>query len=375
MAGATPTDNELLQLYEDISFKKSGVRPAILSVIPDYLESYKTPDLIPQPLASLYTASKTEMNYKELLEYSQRVSESVIVTPDQVKYVEEHTRRQRNDRLWMQIRTGRVTASVVHEVLHTNAAQPSISLITKICNPQGKQVATRAMQNGIQHEKDGLKALVNDMEKTHDNFEVSECGIFMKTSHPFLAATPDGISSCLCCGKGCIEVKCPDSKNIKFYSEKNHSCFDSEMNVKRDHKYFSQMQLQMFMTDTEFCDLVVWTEEESVIRRIKRDNFYIHELIVAAENFFKVAVLPELVGRFFSRGPGGNPTNKLQQLLYCYCEKEEEEGRDMVGCDNEACTRRWFHFACVGIKHPPKSKTWFCPDCRLLDKCRPKKTT
>lgn len=45
---------------------------------------------------------------------------------------------------------------------------------------------------------------------------------------------------------------------------------------------------------------------------------------------------------------------------YCICNQPSQG--DMIGCDNPACTREWFHNICVGIQTPPEK--WFCPECR-----------
>lgn len=49
------------------------------------------------------------------------------------------------------------------------------------------------------------------------------------------------------------------------------------------------------------------------------------------------------------------------QPLYCYC--QQVSFGEMVGCDGEHCRFEWFHYACVGLKRPPKGK-WYCEDCR-----------
>ena len=38
--------------------------------------------------------------------------------------------------------------------------------------------------------------------------------------------------------------------------------------------------------------------------------------------------------------------------LFCYCQKFND-GKPMIGCDNDLCTIGWFHFNCVGIKTTP----------------------
>jgi len=47
---------------------------------------------------------------------------------------------------------------------------------------------------------------------------------------------------------------------------------------------------------------------------------------------------------------------------YCYC--NQVSYGEMIACDNEDCTREWFHLGCVGLTAPPRGKTkWFCREC------------
>lgn len=49
---------------------------------------------------------------------------------------------------------------------------------------------------------------------------------------------------------------------------------------------------------------------------------------------------------------------------YCFCNGVSYG--QMVGCDNDACPREWFHLQCVNLDEVPVSTTkWFCGD-----KCR-----
>ena len=47
------------------------------------------------------------------------------------------------------------------------------------------------------------------MKKGHANVVLKNCGIFIDSCRPFLAASPDLIVSCSCCGDGVSEFKCP----------------------------------------------------------------------------------------------------------------------------------------------------------------------
>ena len=67
-------------------------------------------------------------------------------------------------------------------------------------------------------------------------------------------------------------------------------------------------------------------------------------------------------------GEGGGSTSEPK--LYCYC--RVPDGDNMVGCDNQACEREWFHLKCLKLKDFPSSKHWYCPDCRKLSQFKHK---
>ena len=61
---------------------------------------------------------------------------------------------------------------------------------------------------------------------------------------PHLGATPDGIVSCECCGKGLIEIKCPFSykdqhpceiTDPKFYMKCDEA---GKLHLSHDHDYY-----------------------------------------------------------------------------------------------------------------------------------------
>jgi len=65
----------------------------------------------------------------------------------------------------------------------------------------------------------------------------------------------------------------------------------------------------------------------------------------------------------------GNDNEKVEagnDSLYCYCQSNEDEGSDMIGCDAPDCRLEWFHFECVGVMIPPEDK-WYCPECSKRD--------
>ena len=77
---------------------------------------------------------------------------------------------------------------------------------------------------GCTHEKDA-KVSYHSMMIKHENFKISNAGLFIDDTHPFLGASPDSMVECSCCSKGVLEIKCTYyhkddllESNDKFYT-------------------------------------------------------------------------------------------------------------------------------------------------------------
>ena len=47
------------------------------------------------------------------------------------------------------------------------------------------------------------KAYIEEMKRLkHKNFSVTNCGLFISKDRYYISASPDGLVSCSCCGKG-----------------------------------------------------------------------------------------------------------------------------------------------------------------------------
>ncbi len=105
------------------------------------------------------------------------------------------------------------------------------------------------------------------------------------------------------------------------------------------------------------------------MERIYPDEELWLNCVSQARVLFENSILPELLGKFFSRPPEAKiPSVSLELVnqVYCYC--RGPEAGDMVGCDHKGCPYKWFHLSCLKLKTFPKSKVWYCPDCRKLAK-------
>ena len=137
--------------------------------------------------------------------------ESLSITSEQARLVEEKTRKQSNSRIWFQQRAGRITASKFRAPSNTDISQPSKSLIKLTCYPENNSFQFKAREWGCEHEKLALEPYTSQNGKHHLGFNISCSGFVIHTSYPHMGASPDGIVTCECCGCGVLEVKCPFS--------------------------------------------------------------------------------------------------------------------------------------------------------------------
>lgn len=155
--------------------------------------------------------------------------------------------------------------------------------------------------------------------------------------------------------------------------------------LKRDHAYYYQVQAQMNVCNVNYGDFVVWTEKESAVERILMDREFYEDVMDDVENFFTCNILPEIIGKWYTRKhvadergvvavprPVENDASASAEedpaIAWCYC--GEPYYGNMIMCEHPSCTIQWFHFDCLRIRRPPKTK-WYCPSCRKLPK--PKK--
>ncbi len=153
-----------------------------------------------------------------LLEACSKVT--IELTLEMVAAIEKSTKEQSHSKLWFTYRAGRVTASKMKSVCHTDCANPSQSLIQCICYPEAFKFSTKATYWGCKHEKTARDLYRPKMIKIHNNFEVNDSGLVINPLWTHIGASPDGIVCCACCSKGVVEVK---------YSccHRNESIYDS----------------------------------------------------------------------------------------------------------------------------------------------------
>lgn len=92
-----------------------------------------------------------------------------------------------------------------------------------------------------------------------------------------------------------------------------------DIRLDQAHAYYYQVQTQLGVCRCDMAHFVVWTEKELHYEKIFFDRSFFEKIIQKSHHFFVYAVLPELVGRFFSLNQDIEPlsaqTSSLQEAL------------------------------------------------------------
>uniref|UniRef100_A0A3Q1ED01 YqaJ viral recombinase domain-containing protein n=1 Tax=Acanthochromis polyacanthus TaxID=80966 RepID=A0A3Q1ED01_9TELE len=291
-----PTSDEISSLF--IALHNSGSKPAILSLIEPYSDSFVpkvTGENIPPVLTELRKDEAILMDYKDLLAMCKGID--ITISEEQAKAVEAETRRQASSKLCFQFRASRITASKMKTACCTDPKQPAQSLVKSVCYPESYKFTSKATTWGCNHEKFARDMFIDVYKKSHENVKVHDTGFFINPSVPFLGVSPDGFVSCDCCGVSVLEVKCPfcvrnDSKlDNLIYLDKDS---EGKLTLNRNHQYFYQVQTQLGVCKMESAYFVVWTEKDLHFEQIFFDEEFWGMMCEKSKNIFETAILPEL---------------------------------------------------------------------------------
>ena len=105
--------------------------------------------------------------------------------------LEIDTRAQSDSEVWHRERKLRITASMMKEVCHRKDSTSCKSFLSKKLSPTA--AISAAMCYGIRHEQYAIESYKNHRKLNGAETTVEPCGLFVDSSEPWLAASPDGI--------------------------------------------------------------------------------------------------------------------------------------------------------------------------------------
>lgn len=254
-----PTKAEIEQCFAAVA--KAGTMPALFMLHEEYSALYEQPqEKEPVILRNLTCEEATSEDLSALVRRAEVFLKEMVITEEMVQHVEATTREQSKCAKWFAYRAGRVTASVMKCVCSTSLSQPAISLLKRICYPENNNFSSAATEWGRKHEGTAISAYQKQAAQHHTNMTLRRVGVCLSTKYPHLAASPDAFVSCLCCGEGIVEVKCPYSvaeSGIEAALGSKGFCLETStdgLRLKRTHGYFYQVQTQLAMCSAKYCD-------------------------------------------------------------------------------------------------------------------------
>ena len=229
-----------------------------------------------------YNISRSE--FKNMMD---TYASSLSISSDTIYDIEKSTRGQSSSAEWFDQRKYKITASNFYAACR-NTVEPSSKLKSMFYT----SFTTSATNHGKLYEEHVLQLYKSFLQSKNVDVSLETVGLLLSESHPYLGASLDGIVvDCHSGEKWGIEIKCPFSKfnmtmedalkDKKFFLEKK----DSRPTLKESHKYFYQVQGQLFCSNLDRVDFVVWLGDHEPLHI---------ESIFFNEIFWSSKVLPGL---------------------------------------------------------------------------------
>jgi len=181
----------------------------------------------------------------------------------------------------------------------------------------------------IQHGKVGEERVIKEYENDNE-LKVKKSGIFVNEQWCYLGATPDGLIG----DDGIVEVKCLYSardvaclfdyvaehqgvdqqgkaidvgggkkkkKSAKF-SSLCLEIFDGKLRLKRNFKYYHQVQGQLAISNRKYCIFIAATNLDKFVEKIYPDAELWDKMLPKLKRFYHECLLPEIIDPRISRG-------------------------------------------------------------------------
>ena len=178
-----------------------------------------------------------------------------------------------------------ITASKAHDVktrmltIKNKGEADFSSVFARVLGEKLVNARLPAIKYCLAMEEDATAKFFENFAREHKSVTLKECGLFLSKELPFIGGSPDRIVYCDCCGKSCLEVKCPFS--IAHTSptdpdakpdENDDDSGSNNLCLRRNHKYFTQCQVQMAATKSKQCYFFVWTSHGKFTEKVNFDQ-------------------------------------------------------------------------------------------------------
>ena len=162
---------------------------------------------------------------------------------------------------WFKAREGRVTGSSVGAILSLSPFMAPDDVMRRMVREyhgaDSEFKGNAATQWGTMNEPGACAEYEMETGNT-----VELCGFY--TYEHWLGASPDGLIG----SNGLVEFKCP------YSMRKGEGRFKT---AKEQMHYYAQMQIQLFITDRDYCDFYQWSPSVTQLEVVQRDDQFLNE--------------------------------------------------------------------------------------------------
>ena len=266
----------------------------LLTILPNMNTDSSPPT--PKPtLQSLSSILHTSNSEDEFLNKSLK-----YFNAEHVCAVEKKTRGQSENPNWILFRKHVVTASIAQDVKTRyltltkyikKGKEIDLTCIFKtISGENSLNPDLPSLKYGRCMEQNAVDSFVKSFRINHKGVCLTECGLFLLRGQPYVGGSPDRIIEWSCCGKACVEIKCPYS--IRHTSPLDSSVKLSYMKNKDGTIYLNRKQ--MASTGLPHCYFYVWTTHGSFLEKLEFNETEWKETKNSLQNFYNNHYLKHL---------------------------------------------------------------------------------
>jgi putative phage-type endonuclease len=180
----------------------------------------------------------------------------INVTSDKRLEICTETVSQASNLIWKCERRKRISASRAHQIFRAKTKRMALKYFFE------EKMENRNFIYGRETEPKAKECFQSVL-----NVHVFDCGLVIKKSQPWICASPDGVFLDDT-GKTCLlEVKCPSSCVAKAISVP----YLKDNQLKKNHPYYTQIQIQLYCCDLEKCFLFVYSSSDHKIIEVTKD--------------------------------------------------------------------------------------------------------
>lgn len=209
------------------------------------------------------------------------------------------TREQSDSSEWIQARNLRITASSNVHAIKVFKGKNFSALAKNLVNP--KTFSGPSVEYGKRKESLALRAY-----KKSKNVDVIPLGLLVSVSQPWLGASVDGVVIEDFCVTKLVEIKCPSSCKYKHVVDFDTGTsnvgylkfIDGILQLHDSHMYYTQCQMQMYITGLTVCDFFVWSKFSHVTVEVHRNDEFLSPLIPRLQKFYFGYYIEELRSKY-----------------------------------------------------------------------------